>query len=534
MKSDMSEPLYLRPNTIAEPLIDQWYAHPHLIAPATAAMNMVEKQLSIMESYVKAPHVHATAAKNPAMAGGPFINYPDDRSADIKQLIEHTRNKRTTLFDLHEALGSLQRLLAAHEAGSSLEPLYPQIPDVLRGYVELVYDLQHRASYRLLEPLLYRSPFYDTSRQSMMLTLADRDERPFILSTPRLEEPESLSVNAPLASPAFDKLFAAANRAIPLQDIADGFGPEVSAESLLPFFTQTAPLYEPRFDKTGVRWRYFGHACVLVETADVSILVDPVVSYGYPSDIDRFTFENLGESIDYVLLTHAHADHVLFETLLRIRHKVRNVIVPRAGAGALQDPSLRLMLETLGFANVRELDNLEMIRVGGGTITGLPFLGEHGDLAVASKLAYRIDVGNRSFVFAADSANLEPRIYERLASQLGPVDTLFLGMECDGAPMSWLYGPLFDKPPSRKHDNGRRLAGSDYNRALGIVKAIRCKELYIYAMGEEPWLGYVMSVAYTSESAPIVQSNKLIDTCRQEGIVAERLFAKKERYLEAR
>ena len=112
--------------------------------------------------------------------------------------------------------------------------------------------------------------------------------------------------------------------------------------------------------------------------------------------------ENLGESIDYVLLTHAHADHVLFETLMRIRHKVRNVIVPRAGAGALQDPSLRLMLETLGFENVIEIDNLETVPVTGGSISGLPFLGEHGDLAVASKLAYRLDLGGHSLVFAAD------------------------------------------------------------------------------------------------------------------------------------
>ncbi len=529
----MSEPLYLRQNVIAEPLIDRWYAHPHLIAPATAARNLVEKQLSIMESYLRAPHIHASAAMNPALAGGPFINYPDDRSADIRRLVERTRAERSAMFDLHEALGSLQALLAAHEAGASLEPLYPHIPDVLRGYVELVYDLQSRASYRLLEPLLYRSPFYDTSRQSMMLSLAHSDERPFILSTPRLEAPDALSLNAPLASSAFDKLFLSAERPTPVQELADAFGAEVSAASLLPFLTQTAPPCEPRFAGTGVRWRYFGHACVLVETADVSILVDPVVSYRYPSDVERFTFENLGNSIDYVLLTHAHADHVLFETLLRIRHKIRNVIVPRAGAGALQDPSLRLMIENLGFANVHELDNLESIRIDGGAITGLPFLGEHGDLAVASKLAYRIDLGRHSVVFAADSANLEPRIYERLAAQFGPVDTLFLGMECEGAPMSWLYGPLFDKPLSRKHDNGRRLAGSDCERALGIVKAMGCKELYIYAMGEEPWLGYVMSIEYTSESAPIVQSNKLIDMCRQDGIVAERLFAKKERHLEA-
>ena len=47
-------------------------------------------------------------------------------------------------------------------------------------------------------------------------------------------------------------------------------------------------------------------------------------------------------------------------------------------------------------------------------------------------------------------------------------------------------------------------------------------------MGQEPWLNYVMSVKYTPESNPIVQSNQLMEACRSEGIVAERLFGERE------
>jgi hypothetical protein len=56
---------------------------------------------------------------------------------------------------------------------------------------------------------------------------------------------------------------------------------------------------------------------------------------------------------------------------------------------------------------------------------------------------------------------------------------------------------------------------------------------YVYAMGQEPWLNYVMSVKYTPESHPIVQSNKLLESCAQKGIVAERLFGEKEILLAA-
>src|SRR5262249_54945107 len=103
-----------------------------------------------------------------------------------------------------------------------------------------------------------------------------------------------------------------------------------------------------------------------------------------------------------------------------------------------------------------------------------------------------------------------------------------IGMECDGGPLSWLYGPLMLRPIERRIDQSRRLSGSNYEQALAIVEQLRCKEAYVYAMGQEPWLNYIMSIKYTSESRPIAESNRLIETCRARGIVAERLFGEKE------
>jgi hypothetical protein len=74
----------------------------------------------------------------------------------------------------------------------------------------------------------------------------------------------------------------------------------------------------------------------------------------------------------------------------------------------------------------------------------------------------------------------------------------------------------------------RRLAGSNYERGIDIVKRFGCKEAYVYAMGQEPWLNYIMSVKYTDQSNPIVASNKLIEDCRSRGLHAERLFGEKE------
>ncbi len=61
-----------------------------------------------------------------------------------------------------------------------------------------------------------------------------------------------------------------------------------------------------------------------------------------------------------------------------------------------------------------------------------------------------------------------------------------------------------------------------------IVEQFHCKEVYVYAMGQEPWLNHVMGIKYTEKSNPIIQSNRLIETCRSRGMTAERLFGEKE------
>lgn len=143
----------------------------------------------------------------------------------------------------------------------------------------------------------------------------------------------------------------------------------------------------------------FGHACVLVETKGLSLLFDPALSYTYNNEVPLYTYEGLPDSIDYVLLTHNHRDHVLFETLLQIRSKVRNIIVLRNSTGSLQDPSMKLLLQSCEFKNIIELSDMESISIRPCEIIGLPLLGEHADLDVKTKRAYMVKIGGRSILF---------------------------------------------------------------------------------------------------------------------------------------
>ncbi|MCA1566080.1 MAG: MBL fold metallo-hydrolase [Acidobacteria bacterium] len=521
--------LYLKQNVQLEPLFNQWYAWSSLISPATAAMFVANSHLKIMQSFTASPQMHVSALKNPAMRGGPFINYDASRAPAVRDLIDKTVKEQARLLELSAAIQKLSEMLDAEAGGLSLEPLYAKIPETLRGYVELVYDLNNNPSIRFIEGLLYKSPFYDESAQSIALSLVDDEERPFALSTPVLEGNGRLHLKIPFSSAQIDELFKMKHDPQPLDRIKEvlGVGDE-DAELFSSYFTEEAPPPAPRYEGDGVRIRYFGHACVLIESKDVSILIDPLISYKYDSEVTRYTYADLPERIDYVLITHNHQDHCMFETLLQLRHRVEHVIVPKNNGGGLVDPSLKLVLQNIGFKQVREIDELESIEIPGGAIMGLPFLGEHADLNIRTKIAYLLTLQGRSVLCAADSNNIEPRLYEHLHRLTGDVDVIFIGMECDGGPLSWLYGPLLTKPLARKQDQSRRLNGSNYDRGADLVKRFNPKQVYVYAMGQEPWLTYLTSIQYTDESSPIVESNKLVTDCRERGIESERLFGHKE------
>lgn len=524
--------LYLKQNVVAEPLYNQWYAWWFLASPMTAPLFVANLHVKIMESFVANPAIHVAALKSPALRGGPYINYGVDRLGDIKALLERTVKEEALSLQYAQAVLELDALLDSAE-GFSLEELYPKVPDILRGYVELTYDLKNRAAPRFFEPLLYRSPFHRTSSQSLSMRLIHGDARPYVFSTPRLDTADgSLMAKVPYRSEAIDRLFSMRRRPGPLEAVREALGiEEKDRETFATFFTEQPPRPAPRYDGDGVRVRYFGHACVLIESREVSLLTDPVISYDVPSDLARYTYADLPERIDYVLITHGHADHLMFEPLLQLRHRIGTVVVPASSGGGLADPSLKLMLQQLGFKNVVALSELESLPLPGGELIGVPFIGEHGDLNIQAKLAHLVRLEGKTLLMAADSNALEPRVYEHVHREVGGIDMMWLGMESEGGPLSWMYGPLLPAPLQRKMDQSRRLNGSNAARAIELVQRLKPGQVHIYAMGREPWLGHVMVMGYHDNSPQLVESRKLIGWCREHGIHADLPYGQAEHFL---
>ncbi|GAA4263736.1 MBL fold metallo-hydrolase [Dactylosporangium darangshiense] len=521
------QPRFLRPNAIIEPLVDRFYAWHHTVAPVQAALHLASLQLPMLESYLKAPQVHTAASVNPDLRGGYFVNIPESRSGEIRDLVDAVKRDRAPMLRFAEAIGEAEALLRQEANGFDLTPLYAKLPKELAGVVELAYDCGNQPTLRYIEPAAYRSPAYQESRQSVQLSIEPGVERPFIFSTPRLPSPDVLDLDIPFRHDGLRELFAARLRPTTLGRLREALGVPDDRVALLERLLTDAPgQAADRHIESGGRIRYFGHACLVMQSPEATVLTDPFINADTNST-GRYLLRDLPDRIDLVIITHGHQDHIVLETILQLRGRVGAVVVPRSSRGNLCDPSLGLYLKHLGLP-VIEVDDFDEVEFPGGKVTATPFLGEHADLDIRAKSTYWVEIAGRKIFVGADSSGLDPTLYRYMRSDLGSVDMAFLGMECDGAPLTWLYQPLLTRPVTKKMSDSRKLSGSNAEQAGAIVDELGAGEVYVYAMGEEDWLGHVMATSYTPDSYQLKQIEVFLAWCAEKGVKAEHLLGQRE------
>ncbi|MGK5048998.1 MBL fold metallo-hydrolase [Janthinobacterium sp. GB4P2] len=521
------------------PMVNSWYATPLLVSPLTFGLVTKRSHLPLISSYIDSPDVHQQCVATPELRGGPFVDYSGDPAA-VAALANFTYAECAGALRVADAIESLFVRVDEEGTGGSLRRLYDTVDASLAGCVEFHYDAYKRPGIRFIESTIYSRMHAYAKLQTCRLEHVTKDERPFFLSTPLLTKGHStVDIHAPFGAPIWDTLYrrqplemaAVIEQVTPY--LAD---PDRDIPVLLEMFTPQLPDKKPHgmLPTGAARVRYFGHACVLFENASTSVLIDPLISYPGESDIERFTFDDLPKHIDYVLITHAHVDHFVLETLLQLRHKVGCVVVGRASGGSLQDISLKLVLENCGFDNVIELSEHEKIVFEGGVIVGAPFFGEHADLDIRAKMTFGVTLGESTCAFFADSNPPHPDYYAHFKSMLPPLDCIFIGMECVGAPASWSYGPLLQRTLSRAEDQSRRLDGSDAKTAIALQAFFAPKRMFVYAMGAEPWVTHLSSIVYSEDLPQFKQARIFERTAKENGKHAEVLFGKMELVLAPR
>lgn len=514
----------LHPEVVCEPLVWHWHAWGMLISPHTAALFLKKKLLPLLNSFVQAPDFHKKACQQIEFSGGSFVDLPLEATDQVKSYISDMEKNFSNVLDFAEDLQMIQNQVLSEVSGYSLDHLYSEIPSSLKGFVEICYDWLNSPQIRFIEPLLYKF-FYDSKAQKIALSHPSTERRPFLLSTPRLSKSE-FYIHEPFSSPSVDLLARSRYEAMDSKKLIDGLKIHPSEEvEFLKFFTPSCEYHNnQRKVSSELKVTYIGHACVLIEFEGESVLIDPLVGYGHPSPINKKTLDDIPDKIDYVLISHAHQDHLVLETLIQLRPKIRKIIVPRSQRGSLLDPSLKLILNSSGFENVSELDEFESISSKNLSILALPFFGEHAELMISSKVGFLLTLGGFSFLFAADSNNISPELYNHINKCVGSVDYIFLGMECEGAPGSWLYGPLFPKKLEDNLDKSRRLNGSNAFKAIHLIKSLKPKSVFVYAMGREPWLSFLTGLSDNENSPQLQQARLFKRQCQNDGIPCEILY----------
>jgi hypothetical protein len=109
---------------------------------------------------------------------------------------------------------------------------------------------------------------------------------------------------------------------------------------------------------------------------------------------------------------------------------------------------------------------------------------------------------------------------------------VFVGMESEGAILSFAYGSLLPEKPTREQEHSRRQHGCNAMRALRLCETLGAGEIYNYAMGLEPWLYHVLGLNVDEDSPQWRESETMLQTLRAHQIVCRRLHGSAELLLD--
>ena len=199
--------VYLKPDLVIEPLFNNWYAGSNLISPATSAMNIVGKHLKIIDSYIQSLAAFTTVIKSQKILEGLLIDYEGELVVEIEQLSKNILENQEERIFFSESVRKLDLMLEVKaQEGYFIEPLNEENPEVLKGDVGLIFELNNQSSFVFFESLSLNGEFYKETSQSILLLLNDNRVRPLVLSASRLDDKDKTLLNISFSRNRLDVL----------------------------------------------------------------------------------------------------------------------------------------------------------------------------------------------------------------------------------------------------------------------------------------------------------------------------------------
>lgn len=236
-----------------------------------------------------------------------------------------------------------------------------------------------------------------------------------------------------------------------------------------------------------MRIEYISHACLLIDTGDLKLATDPWFGAAYcdqwhvfPKPVNRDRLQ----SVDVILISHGHEDHLHEETLKTLPKRAR-VFYPYHFFGGAKE-----FIESMGFASVKEAVTFKRYKLSDKTAVTY-IINSHDSLMV-------IETDGKVIVNVNDALHSYPQkvidyYLKEITTNFPKIDVLFCGF--GGAS----YFP-----------NSMHLAGKD-DMAVGLVR----EQLFAHNFCRVTQaLKPQIAVPFAADFALLADDQRWINDCR--------------------
>src|ERR1700722_3687103 len=129
--------VYLRGDAKLEPLCCRWYAWPHLLPPVQHSINLVFRQIPLLQSFISDPGLHARLSADSENYCAPVVQLVPSLATKVEALVSETLNRWGKLVRFRADFRAFGQKIHAVAIGQCLDEYYGTLPFSLSCLTEM-------------------------------------------------------------------------------------------------------------------------------------------------------------------------------------------------------------------------------------------------------------------------------------------------------------------------------------------------------------------------------------------------------------